>query len=61
MPGLGGDRRFWTMGRGKLPGHQLGLYFDGQMAADLWSRDLQWVLKICANRVKVKSKKANAD
>lgn len=60
MPGLGGDRRFWTMDRGTRPGHQFGLHFDGQMTADLWSRDLQWILKICANRAKVKSQKVKA-
>lgn len=44
---LGGNRRFWTTHWRARRGHQSGLYFDGQMTADLWLRDLQWILTIC--------------
>lgn len=55
-PGLGGHRGFWTKW-GTRPGHQFGLHFDSQMTANLWLRDLQWILKIC----KVKKKKAGSN
>lgn len=52
MPGLWGHRGFWTVDWRTRPGHLLGVNGDGEVTADLWLRDLQWLLKICAERIK---------
>lgn len=53
-PGLWGHRGFWTVDWRTRPGHLLGVNGDGQVTSDLWARDLQRVLNICAERIKKK-------